>query len=244
MNKDSILSYVKLYQTILAKHQILLCDQDLSNIYQLILLVFELDDLYDIVGQYPPSEHQLATIKTAMISLIPNHHSIGLQAIAIVFKAMNDESLLKANQSLNLEQYLKVGSQSIGAPIITAYLASQINLDPNIWYSDIIVSFNNQINALIRLANDLLDTDIDSKRSLKEMPQIKALYFFNSKFQLKRYLICRYVIHKLHYYLYLLRFKYLKLSFNAQDYWQAIACSESVLDWAFKVYVIDRTSCQ
>ncbi|MGK7952041.1 MAG: hypothetical protein AB4368_25470 [Xenococcaceae cyanobacterium] len=35
-----------------------------------------------------------------------------------------------------------------------------------------------------------------------------------------------------------------KLASNWENYWQAIASSESVIDWAFKVYVIDRNSCQ
>ena len=242
MNKHSILSYIKLYKDILDKHQIFLSDRDLSNIYQLILLVFELDDLYDVVAQCPPSYHQLANIKMAMISLMPNHHPLGLQAITVVFKAMKDESLLKANQSLN--HYLKVCSQSIGAPIIMAYLASQINVAQSIWYSDTIIKFNHEITVLIRLANDYLDTDVDLKRSINENQQTKAIDFFGSKTQLKIYLLCRYVVHKLHYYFYLTKFKYLNLPFDWKDYLQAISCSESVLDWAFKVYVIDRNSCQ
>lgn len=145
MNKDSILGYVKLYKNILDKHQIFLDEQDLSNIYQLILLVFELDDLYDLAEQYLPSHHQLAAIKTAMISLMPDNHLFGLKAITLVFKAMKDESLFKANQPLNLDLYLQVCSQSIGASIITAYLVSKININPSIWYSDILVSFNNEI---------------------------------------------------------------------------------------------------
>ena len=244
MNKDSILSYVKLYKNILDKHQILLCEQDLSNIYQLILLVFELDDLYDVVGLASATHDRLANIKKAMISLMPNNHPIGLEAMAVVFQAMKDECLLKANQSLNLNQYLEVGSQSIGAPIIMVYLVSKIQLNPSIWYSNIIVRFNSEINILIRLANDYLDTDIDTKRSIKENPQIKATSFFGSKLQFKIHLICRYVFHKVHYYFYLIRFKYLKLSSDWKHYLQAISCSESVLDWAFKVYVIDRNSCQ
>ena len=244
MNKNSILSYVKLYNNILDKHQIFLSERDLSNIYQLILLVFELDDLYDVVPQCSPNHHKLAKIKTAMISLMPNHHPLGLQAIAVVFEAMKDESLLKANQSLNLNQYLKVSSQSIGAPIIMAYLASKINVATGIWYSATIVKFNNEITALIRLANDYLDTDVDLKRSINENQQIKAIDFFDSQSKFKQYLLGKYIIHKLHYYFYLIRFKYLKLSAKDRDYLQAIACSESVLDWAYKVYVIDHNSCQ
>ena len=165
-------------------------------------------------------------------------------AIQLVFQAMEEESLLKADRSLTLNQYLKIASRSIGAPIIMAYLVSKIQVKPSIWYSDIIVKFNNEINTLIRLANDYLDIDIDLKRSIKETPQIKAIYFFGSKFQFKRYLFCKYIIHKIHYYCCPIGFQYLKLSSKWQDYYMAIACSESALDWAFKVYVMDRNSCQ
>lgn len=140
MNQKSILNYVKLYQDILGKHQIFLSDEDLDHIYHLILLVFELDDLYDRLELYPPSQAKLASINKAMISLMPDHNPIGLQAIAIVFQAMQDESLLTAGKNLDLNQYLKISSQSIGSPIITAYLASKIKIDPDIWYSDILVS--------------------------------------------------------------------------------------------------------
>ena len=244
MNKDSILGYVKLYRNILDKHQIFLDEQDLSNIYRLILLVFQLDDLYDLAGQYLPSPYQLAAIKTAMISLMPHNHPFGLKAIALLFQAMKDESLFKANQPQNLERYLQVCSQSIGASIITAYLVSKIKIEPSIWHSDILVPFNNEINTLIRLANDYLDTNANINRNLKEIPQIKAIHFFDNKSQFKRYFLCRYVYHKLCYYFYQIKFKDLKLSTNWKDYSLAIACSESVLDWAVKVYIIDRNSCQ
>lgn len=244
MDRKSIFNYVKLYKHILDRQQILLDEQDLSNIYHLILLVFKLDDLYDRIEQYPPSPDKLADIKTAMISLMPNYRSIGHRAIAQVFQAMKDEALFIANPFLDLNQYLKVSSRSIGAPIITAYLASKIKLDSSIWYSDILVSFNSEINALIRLANDLLDTDVEQPRIFKETAQIKARVFFASKSQLKSYLLYKYVIHKLHYYFYLIKYKYWQLSPNAQEYSRAIACSESVLNWAFQVYVRDRNSCQ
>lgn len=82
MNREIILNYVKLYKHILKRHQIFLDEQDLDNIYRLILLVFELDDLYDCIEQYPPSQNRLGDIKTAMIFLMPDHNPIGLQAIA------------------------------------------------------------------------------------------------------------------------------------------------------------------
>ncbi len=244
MNKDSILGYVQIYKSILNQYKIFLSEQDLSNIYQLILLVFELDDLYDLAVSQSPNPTKLVQLERAMISLMPNSNPIGLEAISRIFRAMKDESLLKADRSLNLARYLKISSQSIGALIIMAYLASKIKVAPDIWYSATMIKFNNEINILIRLANDYLDTDKELSRSKAEIPQIKASYFFNSKPQFKRYLLCRYLVHKLHYYFYQIRFKYRQLSTKNKECLQAIACSESVLDWAFKVYVIDRNSCQ
>lgn len=246
MNQKIILNYVKLYQHVLERHQIFLDDRDLDNIYQLILLVFELDDLYDRAELSPPSPAKLAKIATAMTSLMPDCSSIGASAIASVFQGMQDESRLISARTLSLKRYLKVSSQSIGASIIVAYLVSKIKLAPSIWYSDTLVKFNERINILIRLANDCLDTDTDTdrSRSIEEIPQVKASSFFPGKSQLKRYLFSKYILHKLHYYVYQVKYKYLKLSPHAGEYWQAIACSESLLDWAVRVYVIDRNSCQ
>lgn len=244
MNQESILSYVKLYQDILNKQQIFLSDRDLDNIYNLILLVFKLDDLYDLPKLYPPSQVELANIKQAMISLMPDRSPIGLRAIASIFQAMQAESLLIANPTFNLNDYLRISSQSIGSQIITAYLASKIKISSDIWYSNILVSLNYEVNILVRLANDFLDENIDRTRSINEVPQTKAIDFFASKSQFKKYFFYKYIVHKLHYYFCLIRFKYLKLSDNNGEYMQAIACSESVLEWAFKVYVIDRNSCQ
>jgi hypothetical protein len=241
MNKDSILGYVKLYKSILDKYQIFLSEKDLENIYQLIVLVFQLDDLYDLVGK-SPELRKLATIKAAMISLIPNNNTLGLHGIEVVFQAMKDEYLLDLRESLT--KYLQVCSKSIGASIITGYLASKIGLKSSIWFSDILVKFNDEINCLIRLANDYLDLTVDKQRNFEEVPRIKTAHFFANKAQFKRYLIYKYILHKIRYLIYLIRFKYLKLSCYWEDYCQAIFCSESVLDWAFKVYLIDRNSCQ
>ena len=93
---------------------------------------------------------------------------------------------------------------------ISGYLASTISLDLNVWFSDIMVEFNYEINSIVRLANDYLDVTADEKRTLEEIPQIKAINFFTSRSQFKIYLLFRYVIHKIRYYAYLIRFKYLK----------------------------------
>ena len=74
-----------------------------------------------------------------MIALMPEGNPIGLKAIASVFQAMQDESWLKS-ENLTLKQYLNVSQESIGASIITAYLVSKLQIKPNIWYSNFLVT--------------------------------------------------------------------------------------------------------
>lgn len=244
MNKESISKYVKVYQDILDKYQIKLSAQDLDRIYQLILLVFELDDLYDIAEQFPPNQARLTKIKDAMLSLMPERDYISLQAVETVFQSMEKESLLSKNKFFSLDRYLEIARQSVGAPIIMAYLVSKLEIKPSIWYLNQMVFFNEEINTLIRLGNDYLDIDKDELRSSKENFQIKANIFFINKFQFKGYIFLKYFIHKIRYFFYSLKFKCFDLTPDRQSYLQAISCSESVLDWAFKVYIIDRNSCQ
>jgi hypothetical protein len=49
LDKEGIKKYVKLYENILSKHNIIVNDEDLDNIYHLILLISNLDDLYDSI---------------------------------------------------------------------------------------------------------------------------------------------------------------------------------------------------
>jgi hypothetical protein len=241
VNINSIQSYIKLYQGIVKKYQITISEQDLNNLYELALLIFELDNLFDNSDRYP-SEEELKAIETKMIALIPNKNPIGLQAIEFLFKAMIAERNISSSKSL--AQYLQIGSKSIGAEVLTSYLISKLAIDPLVWFSKIIVTFNDEINNIIRLANDYLDLSADSDRLIEETKQIKAVQFFWCKINFKFNIIYRYFIHKTSYFVYLIIFRYLKFSRRAQDYWQAIACSESILDWAFKVYIIDKNSCR
>ena len=240
-DKEGIKNYVRLYKSILSKHQIIVPDKDLSNIYKLIVLTFELDDLYDSVDK-AFNKVELEAIKKEMISLMPNRHPIALHSIEIVFKAMDDEAHSNLNQSL--DSYLRVCSKSIGAQIIAGYLASKTCINLNIWLSKIIAKFNNEIDDIIRLANDYLDITVDARRMSEESPQIKAINFFRCKFEFKSYLCCRYLFHKVHYYLYLVGFKYFHISPQWKDYIGAISCSESVLDFAVKAYITDKKSCR
>jgi hypothetical protein len=239
IDKEEIKKYIRLYRDILNKHQILVDDRDLKKIYHLILLTFQLDDLYDSARNSPnPSE--IETIKKAMISLMPEGHPIALNGIELLFKSMNDEANLDLSKSLT--QYLRVCGKSIGGQLIVGYLASKKNIDLNVWFSPLMIKFNDGVNDLIRLANDYLDITVDSKRISQEVSQVKAINFFHYKFIFKGYLYYRYIAHKISYYFYLIRFKYLTISSQGRDYLDALNCAESVLDLAVKAYILDRES--
>ena len=122
LDKAGIKEYVLLYEHILRDHQIVVTSEDLHNIYQLILLTFDLDDLYDST-ECLPDKSKIAKIKQAMVSLMPDRHSIALNSIDLVFEAMEEESHADLSQSLHL--YLSVCGKSIGAQLITGYLASK-----------------------------------------------------------------------------------------------------------------------
>jgi hypothetical protein len=239
VNKEEVKNYVRLYRDILNQHQILVGDGDLNNIYHLIMLTFKLDDLYDSESN-SPSPLEIERIKKAMISLMPNSHPIGLNAIELLFKSMNDEANMDLSQSLT--QYLSVCGKSIGGQLVVGYLASQKNINLNVWFSPLMVKFNDGINDLIRLANDYLDVTVDTKRMSQEVSQIKAINFFHDKFIFKSYLYYRYIAHKLCYYFYRIRFKYLTISSQGKDYIAALNCAESVLDLALKAYIWDKKS--
>ena len=278
LDKEGIKKYVMLYDRILRDHQIVVTDEDLHNIYQLILLTFDLDDLYDSIlhsrsvpqerkgcyvgrgyaaasecspdslsskGAASPTETlreriKVAKIKQAMISLMPNRHPIALNSIDLVFEAMEEEAHADLSRSLN--RYLSVCGRSIGAQLITGYLASKNQIELNIWLSAIIVKFHDDINDIIRLANDYLDVTVDTKRISEEVSQLKAIKFFHSKFEFKAYLSTRYILHKVRYYLYSIYFRYLDVSHHQEDYLIAIKCIESVLDFAVKAYISDKKS--
>jgi hypothetical protein len=239
LNEEEIKKYVRLYKFILNQHQIVISDQNLDQIYQLIVLLSKLDDLYDSVDQ-SPSKAELEKIKKGMTSLMPNRHPIALNAIELVFKAMDEEAHFDLSQSLSY--YLRICGKSTGAQLITGYLASKNCIQPRVWFSKTFVKFNDEINDLVRLANDYLDTTVDARRTSEESFQVKAMNFFRCQLQFKIYLYYRYIVHKLRYYLYLVSLKYLKFSSSWRDYVVAIHCSESVLDLAVKAYVTDKNS--
>jgi hypothetical protein len=239
LDKEGIKKYVSLYRDILSKHQIAVTDLDLDNIYNLILLTFDLDDLYDSIDR-SGDLIELETIKQKMISLMPDRQQIALHSIELVFTAMDEEA--HTDLSGSLARYLSVCGKSIGAQLVTGYLASKNGIKLNIWRSDSLVKFNDQINDLIRLANDYLDVTVDVNRMAEEVSQIKAMNFFRSKFEFKSYLYCRYILHKIRYYLYSIGWRYLSISPQRKDYLVVIECSESVLDFAVKAYIADKKS--
>lgn len=239
LDKEGIKKYVGLYRDILSKHQIVVTDRDLDNIYNLILLTFDLDDLYDSID-HSGNLVELEKIKEEMISLMPDCQPIALHSIDLVFTAMDEEA--HADLSGSLARYLSVCGKSIGAQLVTGYLASKNEIELNIWLSDPLVQFNDEINDLIRLANDYLDVTVDVNRISEEISQIKAMNFFRNKLEFKAYLYCRYILHKIGYYLYSIGLRYLNISSRRQDYLVAIECSESVLDFAVKAYIADKKS--
>ncbi len=110
LDKKGIKKYVSLYPDLLSTHQIIVTDRDLDNIYNLILLTFELDDLYDSILQRSgsanakdrsPDSIELDKIKQKMISLMPDRHPIALQSIELVFAAMEEEAHADLSESLN-----------------------------------------------------------------------------------------------------------------------------------------------
>jgi hypothetical protein len=263
LDKEGIKKYVILYKDILSKRQIVVADEDLDNIYQLILLTFDLDDLYDsIVGGAFPSENRsfdslaakadamqtgtlpdrvkLERIKQQMILLMPDRQPIALNSIELVFAAMDEEA--HADLSESLSRYLSVCGKSIGAQLITGYLASKNQVGLNIWLSQPIVKLNDEINDIIRLANDYLDVTVDVKRISKEVAQIKAINFFRSKFEFKVYLYYQYACHKIRYYVYAIGLRCLNIFSQRQDYLVAIECIESVLDFGVRAYIADKKS--
>jgi hypothetical protein len=239
LDKEGIKSYVDLYKNILGNHQIIVTDADLNNIYNLILLTFDLDDLYDSLDR-SPDRIELDKIEQKMISLMPDRHPIALHSIELVIAAMDEEAHADLSESLN--RYLSVCGKSIGAQLVTGYLTSKNRIGLDIWLSHPIVRFNDEINNLVRLANDYLDITVDVKRISEEVPQIKAMNFFRCKLQFKADLYRRHIFHKIRYYLYLIGFKYLHVSSQSPDYLVAIECIESVLDFAVKAYITDKRS--
>ena len=116
-------------------------------------------------------EKKVAKIKQAMISLMPERHPIALNSIDLVFEAMEEEAHSDLSGSLN--RYLSVCGKSIGAQLIAGYLASKNQIKLKIWLSKIIVKFNDDVNDIIRLANDYLDVTVDAKRISEEVSQLK-----------------------------------------------------------------------
>lgn len=241
LNKEELRNYVRLYRDILIKYNIVVSNEDISNIYALMVLTFELDDLYDAVDSFPKKD-ELDKIKQEMTFLMPNNHPIALNAVELVFKSMDEEANLDLSHSLT--EYLSVCGKSIGTQLVVGYLASKKILDGSVWFSNTIVKFNDEIGDIIRLANDYLDVTADASRIFEEVPQIKASIFFCCKFGFKSYLYYRYVLHEIRYCLYLIGFKYLNVSSLWQDYLYAINCAESVLKLAVKAYFYDKKSCR
>ncbi len=240
INKCKIHNYVQAYGNTLKALNIPVSEQDQYNIYRLIILLGELDDLYDQKVHNFWRERELQKLRAEMSVLIPET-SLKQKTIDSLFESMRNEANNQKHSSLG--QYLENSSITSGIHLIACYLASIFQLSPEIWFSRQVNTFGSEIGSIVRLANDYLDLSTSQNRLLAEASQENPLPFFPNKFCLKFFIAYKYILHKLRYYIYLMKLKYLPLA-QRQDYLKAINCYESVLELGFKAYFVDREACR
>ena len=240
INQIKIHNYVQAYGNTLKAFNLAVSEQDQNKIYRLIILLGKLDDLYDQKVQKFFRERELQKIRAEMTILIPGT-SLKQKTLDSLFKSMRDEA--NNQQHSSLEQYLENSSITIGIPLIACYLASIFQLSPEIWFSRLVNSFDYEIGSIVRLANDYLDLSTSRNRSLAEVSQENPLLFFPNKLSFKFFIAYKYILHKLRYYIHIIKLKYLPIA-QRQDYLKAINCYESVLALGFKVYFLEREACR
>ena len=206
----------------------------------MITLIFEVDSLYDAKG-VSFSQSKVKSLHEKMSCLLSESSPMTQPAIERFFQAMKEESIGSTPNCL--KDYLQVSRYSIGAEILSNYIAYFLQIPSEIWFSKKISQFNEEIYTLIRLANDYLDVKSDQSRIEQEKVQIKAPQFFSNLLCFKLYFYWLYVYHKLHYYYKHLNYKLCRINQPEKEhYLKAILVSESLLIWAYKVYVIDQNS--
>lgn len=240
IDKHKIHTYIQAYGDTLKDLNIPVSEQDKTNICQLIVLLGEFDDLYDKPTQ-SFSDRDLQQIKDEMIALIPES-PLKQRTLDALFEAMANEASSQHHGSL--EQYLETSSITSGVQLVACYLGSLLKLSPEIWFSRRVHAFGHEIGSIVRLANDYLDLDTSQHRSLAEASQENSILFFDHKFALKLFIAYKYILHKLHYYAYIVKLKYLKSIQDWQHHLQAINCYESVLELGFKAYFVDQEACR
>ncbi len=245
INKIKIHNYIQGYGNTLKALNITVSEQDQNNIYRLILLLGELDDLYD--QKYHQKVHnfgrarELQKIRDEMTALIPES-SLKQKTLDSLFESMVNEANNQQHSSLG--QYLENSSITSGIPLIACYLGSIFQLSPEIWFSRLVNSFGYEIGSIVRLANDYLDLSTSQNRFLAEASQENPIVFFHNKLTFKFFIAYKYILHKVRYYAYIIGLKYLKSVCNWEDYLIAINCYESVLELGFKAYFVDREACR
>lgn len=238
-NQVQISHYINYYQQILEQLKLSVSLKQLKVLLPLVNLIFEVDSLYD-VKEKAFSRSKIEALREKMSILLSESSPLTQPAIEHFFQAMEEES--HEAQLLSLTEYLQISRYSIGAELLSNYIAYILNISPSIWFSKKITSFREEIYTLIRLANDYLDVKGEQIRKKKEKEQVKATQFFSNLLFFRGYFLARYIFHKLDYYFCRIRSK---LSSNFQkENWElkAIICAESILILAYKVYVIDQNS--
>lgn len=240
IDQIKIHNYIQAYGKTLKNLNLAISEQEQQNIYLLIILLGELDDLYDNQErEITPLE--LQKIKQKMLAVIPDS-LLRQKTIDSLFESMLMEA--KNQQHSSLAQYLENSSITSGVHLIAGYLASIFHISSQIWYSQWVNSFGYEVASIVRLANDYLDLSTSQYRFSAEAPQENSINFFPNKLTLKLFIAYKYILHKARYYTYILGLKCLTLFCNCTNYLNAFNCYESVLQLGFKVYFVDQQSCR
>nr|ADN17814.1 hypothetical protein Cyan7822_5965 [Gloeothece verrucosa PCC 7822] len=238
-NQLQISHYINYYQKILEQLKLSVSSRELKVLLPLVNLIFEVDSLYDI-KEKTFARSEVEDLREKMSILLSESSSLTQPAIEHFFKAIEEES--DEAPLLSLKEYLQISRYSIGAELLSNYIAYILNISPAIWFSKKITSFREEIYTLIRLANDYLDVKGEQPRKEKEKEQVKAIQFFSNPLLFQGYFLVRYIFHKLNYYFFQVQ-SFLNLIFKKEnEELKAIICAESILIWAYKVYVIDQNS--
>ncbi len=240
INQIKIHNYIQAYGNTLKALNLKISAQDQHNIYRLILLLGELDDLYDHKVHHCLRTRNVQKIREEMTALIPES-SLKHKTLDSLFESMVKEA--NNQQHSSLRQYLENSSITVGIPLIACYLGSIFQLPPEIWFSRLVNSFAYEIGSIVRLANDYLDVSTSRNRLLAEVSQSNPFLFFQNKLSFQLFIVYKYILHKLRYHFYTVRLKYLPIE-RRQDYLKAIKCYESVLELGFKAYFVEREACR
>ncbi|ACK73663.1 hypothetical protein PCC7424_5315 [Gloeothece citriformis PCC 7424] len=239
LKKLQVAHYINDYQQLLKQFNFSVSSKQLKVLFPLVTLIFEVDDLYDL-KEASFSRSKVEDLREKMSLLLSESSLFTQPAIERFFEAMEAES--HKNNRISLTEYLQISRYSIGAELLSNYMAYLLKISPEVWFSKEITHFREEIYTLIRLANDYLDDKGDQLRRENETEQIKARQFFSNLLFFKVYFYWHYALHKCHYYYYIIRTNLNRICHKENLYSRAIISAESILIWAYKVYVIDQNS--